>query len=89
MSRESTPRERLISEVALIRALKMIRGVPLPEVAWNEERAAAEKYVEALEAEPDNQVKCPCCEKLVVLCVKHYLLHEPGKKCVTCWDEGE
>lgn len=86
---ETTPRERLIAEVALIRALAVIREVPLPEVAWDAERKAAEGFVEALEAEPDSRVKCPCCEKLVQLCVKHYQLHEPGKPCVICRREGE
>jgi len=44
----------------------------------------AEAYVAELEKAPDEPVQCPCCEKLVTLCVKHYELRAPGQPCATC-----
>lgn len=72
---ETTERDRLVATVALL------KGSPL---GVND---AGEAFVAAMEAEPEKPVQCPCCAKLVTLCTKHYLLHEPGKKCVVCWDE--
>lgn len=75
MSEATLPRDRLIAMTALL------RGMPLGvNAAWEE----AEAFVAAMEAEPDKPVKCPCCEKLVTLCLEHYQLHEPGKKCRDC-----
>lgn len=76
MGTEPSPRERLVAMVALL------DGDPI-EAGWHR----GEAYVAAMEAEPDKPRQCPCCTKLVVCCLKHYLLHEPGKKCVTCWGE--
>lgn len=77
MTETATPRERLIAQVAV---LKGALGEGTVDTAWN----LGETYVAALEAAPDKPVQCPCCTKLVQLCVEHYQLHEPGKKCVTC-----
>lgn len=75
MSAETTPRERLVAMTALL------KGDPLGvNAAWE----VAETCVAAMEAEPDKPVQCPCCTRLVTLCVKHYQLHEPGKPCATC-----
>ncbi len=81
MSAEVEPRVGLIARVALLQKLKE------PEPKFDDIDAtwkAGEAYVAAMEAEPDKPVQCPCCEKLVTLCVKHYQLHEPGKPCVDC-----
>ena len=75
----TTERDKLVAQVVL---LKGVAGGG--DSAW----ALGEEWVAAREAAPDEPVQCPCCTKAVVLCVKHYLLHEPGKKCVTCWDEA-
>jgi hypothetical protein len=71
----TTPRDRLVAQVAVLKG--MLAGI---DEAWN----LGEVYVAALELEPDTPRQCPCCTKLVTLCVKHYQLHEPGKPCVTC-----
>lgn len=81
MSAEFTPRERLVAQVAL---LQPPIGQAWTDRAWK----AAERWVFELEAAPTKPVQCPCCTKLVTLCVKHYQLHEPGKPCVTCRSEG-
>lgn len=65
----ATPRDRLIATAAALKGGD-----------W----CAGEDFVHALELEPDKPVQCPCCTKLVTLCVKHYQLHEPGKPCATC-----
>ncbi len=80
MSTETTPRDRLVAFTA---ALRYAPGADI-NATWER----AEAFVAALEAAPDVPVQCPCCEKLAVLCVKHYLMHEPGKRCVACWDES-
>lgn len=83
---EVTLRDRLIARVALLQTLEGNRFRPTAEAvdaAWEK----AEGYVAALELFPRNTAKCPCCTKSVQLCVKHYLLHEPGKKCVDCWED--
>lgn len=76
----TTPRERLVAQVALLKGALGEVGL---EHAWE----AAESFVAGLIVAPDKPVACPCCEKQVVMCSKHYLLHEPGKKCTQCWDE--
>jgi hypothetical protein len=76
--KRSTPREGLIATVAVMRFRE---GDIL--AAWHE----AEAWVAALEQEPDKPAKCPCCTKLVTLCVKHYQLYEPGKLCSMCRGE--
>lgn len=79
MTTEFTPRERLVAMTALL------KGEPLGvNAAWE----VAEAFIAALELEPDKPVQCPCCTKLVTLCVKHYALHEPGKKCSGCREEA-
>lgn len=70
----SDARDRLIAMVA------SRIGTDVVDDAW----AAGTSFVAAMEAEPDKPVRCPCCTKLVTLCVKHYQLHEPSKPCVTC-----
>lgn len=77
MSAETTPRERLIAQVAVLQGA--VRDVGI-DTAWER----GEAFVAGLEAEPEKAVQCPCCEKLVTLCVKHYQLHEPGKPCIDC-----
>lgn len=79
MGTESTPRERLVASVALLSG-----GAVGSAASWE----AAELYVSTLELFPQNTAQCPCCTKLVQLCKKHYLLHEPGKPCIEC-REGE
>ncbi len=88
MGTETTPRERLIAMVAVMRSLVVVRDTPVPELDWVAVHKAGEDYVAALEAEPDKPVQCPCCTKLVTLCTKHYQLHEPGKKCSACREDG-
>lgn len=88
MGNETTPREKLIAQVGVMRALVLIRGTPEPgleemDAAWKQ----AEAYVSEFEAEPDKPRECPCCTKLVTLCTKHYQLHEPGKKCSGCRED--
>jgi hypothetical protein len=69
---------------------KLIATVSILMKPWGEEfdvNAAwkrGEEYVAALERFPQNTAKCPCCDKSVQLCVKHYLLHEQGKLCSGC-----
>jgi hypothetical protein len=48
----------------------------------------AEAFVAEREKAPDEPVKCPCCEKLVTLCVAHYQLRQPGHPCSQCREEG-
>lgn len=79
MSAESTARQQLVLQVG---AAMVVRGSAF-EVGWEQ----AEAFVAGLEGEPSKPVACPCCEKQVVMCSRHYLLHEPGKKCTQCWDE--
>lgn len=76
---ETTPRDRLVATVAVLRAQA---GDDI-NTRWN----GGEAFVAAMEAEPDKPVQCPCCTKLVTLCVKHYALHEPGKKCSACRED--
>jgi hypothetical protein len=76
---DSTPRERLVATVAVMHGAN---GEPF-ETAWQR----GEDYVASLEAEPDKPVRCPCCEKLVTLCTKHYRLHQPGKLCSGCRED--
>lgn len=66
---DPTPRERLVAMVGVLKGGD-----------W----CAGEDFVKAMELEPDKPVQCPCCEKLVTLCAKHFQLHEPGRPCVTC-----
>lgn len=80
MSAETTPRDRLVAFTA---ALRREPGEDI-DVTW----ARAETFVAALEAAPDVPVQCPCCEKLAVLCLKHYLMHAPDRRCAACWDES-
>ncbi len=75
MGTETTPRERLIAMVALLKGESL--GV---NAAWK----VGEAFVSELEAAPDKPRECPCCTKLVTLCPKHYQLHEPGKPCTDC-----
>lgn len=85
----TTPREQLVATVALMQSLVLIRDTAEPWLPGQDERMrVAEAFVAGLEAEPEKPVACPCCEKQVVMCSKHYLLHEPGKKCTQCWDES-
>lgn len=79
MKTEFTPRERLVATTAVAKG-----GTLGVNAAWE----VAEAFIAALELEPDKPVQCPCCTKLVTLCVKHYQLHEPGKPCVTCRSEA-
>jgi hypothetical protein len=74
----SEARERLVAMVAVLRG-----GAAVNQTPWE----LGEAIVAAMEAEPDKPVQCPCCTKLVTLCIKHYQLHEPGKPCVTCRSE--
>lgn len=81
MSTESTPRERLIAQVAVLKSVAHGDHVGFDvDTAWKR----GEEFVAALEAKPDEAVQCPCCEKLVTLCRQHYQLHEPGKPCIDC-----
>lgn len=82
MSTETSPRERLVAMVAVLVHPKF--GLAEVNGAWKK----GEEYVAAMEAEPDKPVQCPCCEKLVTLCPKHYQLHEPGKPCIDCRREA-
>ncbi len=72
------PREQLVATVAVMKFHGGNLGFVFQE---------AEAFVAAMEAEPDKPVQCPCCTKLVTLCVKHYALHEPGKKCSACRED--
>lgn len=72
----TTARESL---VALVGALKFAAGVDVPEAM-----KAAEAWVGEREKAPDEPVKCPCCEKLVTLCMEHYQLRQPGHPCAMC-----
>lgn len=74
----STPRDQLVATVVLMNGLN--DGI---EASWKK----GEAFVAGLEAEPDKPVQCPCCEKLVQLCTKHYHLHEPGKACSVCLED--
>lgn len=78
-SDETTPRDRLVATVAVLHGCEDEFVLK----KWE----AAEAYVAALELFPLNTAKCPCCDKTVQLCVKHYQLHEPGKKCSGCREE--
>lgn len=73
-----TPRAQLVATVAVMKFLGGNLGFVFQE---------AEAWVAELEAEPDKPVKCPCCTTDVTLCLKHYQLHEPGKKCGGCLSE--
>jgi len=75
---ETTPRQRLVATVVLMNGLN--DGI---EASWK----TAEAFVAALELFPRNTAKCPCCEKSVQLCTKHYQLHEPGKLCSGCRED--
>lgn len=75
-SAETTPRERLVAVVAVLRGA-LNDGV---ETSWK----GGEEYVASMEAEPERPRACPCCTKLVVICLKHYQLHEHGKPCIDC-----
>ena len=86
MGTETTPRDRLVATVALLQTLDgggFRASMPAADAALEK----AEAYVAALELFPLNTAKCPCCDKTVQLCVKHYQLHEPGKKCVGCRED--
>lgn len=85
--RMTTERDRLIATTALLQTAE-VRGFRASLDAANAAWEKAEAFVAAMEAEPDKPVKCPCCDKLVTLCVKHYQLHEPGKKCAVCREDG-
>lgn len=78
MGNKTTPRDKLVATVVLMGGLN--DGV---EASWKR----AEEFVAALELFPQNTAKCPCCDKSVQLCVKHYQLHEPGKKCSGCRED--
>jgi hypothetical protein len=71
-------REKLIATVAILMK-PWSEGFDV-NAAWK----SGEEYVAALEREPDKPAKCPCCKEQVVLCLKHYLLHEQGKLCSGC-----
>jgi hypothetical protein len=73
-----TPRAQLVATVAVMKFHGGNLGFVFQE---------AEAFVAELELEPDKPVKCPCCTKEVTLCVKHYQLHEPGKKCSGCRED--
>jgi hypothetical protein len=75
----TTDRDRLRATVALLNGAVGAE----PDAIWD----AAEAWVMAREAEPDKPVQCPCCDKLVTLCIEHYQLHEPGKKCSGCRED--
>lgn len=84
MGNESTPRDRLVAQAALLLGVEHRDHVVFDvDAAWKR----GEDYVAAMEAEPEKPVKCPCCTKLVTLCTKHYQLHEPGKKCSGCRED--
>ena len=76
-------RSNLVAQFAILMHPKF--NVSEVDGAWRR----AEERVAAMEAEPDKPVQCPCCEKLVTLCVKHYQLHEPGKPCMSCLVDEE
>lgn len=82
----TTDRDRLVASVAAMRMAAS--GIMHPSVKVIAQAGdAAEAWVSALVAEPDKPVQCPCCTKQVTLCVKHYALHEPGKKCSACRED--
>lgn len=83
MSYGETPRDTLIAQVAVLLGVERKDHEAFAvDRAWKR----GEAFVAGLEAAPDVPVKCPCCTKLVTLCREHYLLHEPGKKCLQCWE---
>lgn len=65
--------------VVLVGALQFRAGVDVREAM-----KAGEAWVAEREKAPDEPVKCPCCTKLVTLCLKHYQLRQPGVPCVQC-----
>lgn len=70
-----TPREALVGKVAVMKFHGGNLGLVFQEAqAWVAER----------EKTPDEPVKCPCCEKLVTLCLEHYQLRQPGHPCSQC-----
>lgn len=71
-------RDGLIARCSILLHPKF--GVGDVHEAWK----LGEDYVAAMEAEPDKPRQCPCCTKLVVCCLKHYQLTEPGKPCLDC-----
>lgn len=80
MTDSPSPRERLVAMAAVLSGV-LQDGV---EASWKR----GEDFVAALEADPDTPRQCPCCTKLVTLCISHYQLHEPGKPCVECKKEA-
>jgi len=73
-----TPREALVATVAVMKFHGGNLGFVFQE---------AERFVAELEAEPGKPVQCPCCAKLVTLCMEHYQLRAPGKPCSQCREE--
>jgi hypothetical protein len=72
------PREQLVATVAVMKFHGGDFGFVFQE---------AEAFVSEMEAEPDKPRQCPCCTKLVVCCLKHYQLTEPGKPCSGCRED--
>jgi hypothetical protein len=70
------------SLVVLVAALQFGAGIDVREAM-----KAGEAWVAERETAPDEPVKCPCCEKLVTLCLEHYQLRQPGQPCVKCREE--
>jgi hypothetical protein len=83
MGKSSETRGRLVALVALLKAPPELIKQGDADAAWK----VGEDWVAAMEAEPERAVQCPCCTKLVRLCLKHYQLHEPGKLCSVCREE--
>jgi hypothetical protein len=73
-------REELIIRVALLQATRTQIAKFDANGAWK----VGEEFVAAMQARPDEPVKCPCCDKMVTLCVEHYQLRQPEKPCVEC-----
>ena len=72
----------MTDEKALVGMVTVMMSITGRDIGAAYEKAKA--WVAEREKAPDEPVKCPCCEKLVTLCLKHYQLREPGVPCVQC-----
>lgn len=77
------PRDRLVARVAVMQTAATGGFTPSMD-AVNAAWELGEEWVAEREKAPDEPVKCPCCEKLVTLCLEHYQLRQPGHPCSQC-----